>query len=81
MRRERREILDRINQVQRDREVDRELGCGYTAADFGYEDPFDAELRLLEDRLAETYGMTGAEYFDHMMVISERLIATEDLPF
>ena len=42
-------------ELDEQRAVDRELGYGYTASDFGYPDPFDAAMDALREELAATY--------------------------
>ena len=60
MRRHRKEIIKKRDELDEQRVVDRELGCGYSASDFGYPDPFDAAMDALQEELAATYGMTAS---------------------
>lgn len=74
MRRQRKEIIKKIYELDEQRAVDRELGCGYTASDFGYPDPFDAAMGALQEELAATYGMTAAEYVALEFENADRLV-------
>lgn len=75
MRRQRKEIIKKMYELDEQRAVDRELGCGYTASDFGYPDLFDAAMDALREELAATYGMTAAEYVALEYEIADRLVA------
>ena len=57
MRKERKEILKKMMENSIMEECDRQLGCGYTAHDFGLEDPFQIEHEKLYAQLAATYDM------------------------
>lgn len=74
MRRERKEILNKMYEVEMQAEVDRQLGCGYTARDFGLEDPFEKAYDELVEELAATYGMTAYEYQMREMEIGSKLV-------
>ena len=75
MRRQRKEIIKKMYELDEQRAVDRELGCGYTASDFGYPDPFDAAMDALREELAATYGMTAAEYVALEYEIADQMVA------
>ena len=74
MRRQRKEIIKKMYELDEQRAVDRELGCGYTASDFGYPDPFDAAIGALQEELTATYGMTAAEYVALEFENADRLV-------
>ena len=74
MRRQRKEIIKKMYELDEQRAVDRELGCGYTASDFGYPDLFDAAMGALQEELAATYGMTAAEYVALEFENADRLV-------
>lgn len=74
MRRQRKEIIKKIYELDEQRAVERELGCGYTASDFGYPDPFDAAMDALQEELAATYGMTAAEHVALEFENADRLV-------
>ena len=73
MRRQRKENIKKMYELDEQRAVDRELGCGYTVSDFGYPDPFDSAMDALREELAATYGMTAAEYEALEYEIADRL--------
>ena len=62
MRRERRVIINKMYELEIMEDIDRQLGCGYAESDFGMHVYRDTYAELFE-QLANTYGMTGEEYF------------------
>ena len=73
MTRQRKEIIKKMHELEEFRAVDKALGCGYTASDFGMPDPFDKAQNELTAKLAATYGMTVEEYFNMEMEIADRI--------
>lgn len=74
MRRERREIIHKMWEVERQADIDRQLAHGYTPSDFGAVDLFEEVHQALYEALAATYGMTAEEYQEHEYEVSEMLL-------
>ena len=85
MRKEREVLIKKMWEVEIASEVDRELGCGYTASDFGYEDLYDKELDRLGEELVKTYGV-DMNYFEFLMITGDiemklGLLPKDEVPF
>ena len=85
MRKEREVIIKKMQEVEVASEVDRELGCGYTASDFGYEDLYDKELDRLGEQLVKTYGV-DMNYFEFLMITGDiemklSILPKNEIPF
>lgn len=85
MRKERKVIIKKMWEVEIESAVDRELACGYTASDFGYEDLYDKELNRLGEQLVKTYGV-DMNYFEFLMITGDiemklSLLPKNEIPF
>lgn len=78
MRKERRVIIGKMHELEIMEDIDRQLGCGYTESDFGAHVYRDAHAKLFE-QLANTYGLTGEEYFSSEMEWGDRLMKMQGI--
>ena len=81
MRRERKEIFKKMNEIEKAQMIERQLACGYSATDFGYEDEYQSEIDNLYDELAATYGLSPKEYWEKEFEIGDMLFKTGVLQY
>lgn len=77
MRKERKVILDKLEELERQESAEMELGCGFFTNEI--HEAFEKASHPLEAQLAATYGMSLSEYNNNMMEIAMNL--PSGLPF
>ena len=83
MRKERKVLIDKLNELSMQRDAEYELGCGFGSREI-YE-AFNPYFEELETKLAATYGMTLSEYNDKMFEIDDmvmrKICGLDEVPF
>ena len=83
MRKERKVLIEKLNELSMQREAEYEMGCGFGSREI-YE-AFNPDFEELETKLAATYGMTPSEYDSKMYEIDEmvmrKICGLDEVPF
>lgn len=83
MRKERKVLIERLNELSMQRDAEYEMGCGFGSKEI-YE-AFASDFEELETKLAATYGMTVSEYDSKMYEINDmvmrKICGMDELPF
>ena len=83
MRKERKVLVEKINELGLEKEAELKMGCGFCVKEIN--DNFAPYFNELETKLAATYGMTPEEYDNKMFEINDivirKICGTDELPF
>lgn len=83
MRKERKVLIEKLNELSMQREAELAMGCGFGSREI-YE-AFNPGFEELETKLAATYGMTVSEYDSKIYEINEmvmrKICGLDELPF
>ena len=83
MRKERKVLIEKLNELGMQRDADYEMGCGFCSKEI-YE-TYAPDFEELETKLAATYGMTLQEYDNKMYEIDEmvmrKICGLDEVPF
>jgi hypothetical protein len=83
MRKERKVLIEKLDELSMQRDAEYEMGCGFGSKEI-YE-TFAPYFEELETKLAATYGMSLVEYNDKMIEINDmimrKMFEEDELPF
>lgn len=83
MRKERKVLIEKLDELSMQRNSEYEMGCGFGSKEI-YE-AFEPYFNELETKLAATYGMTVSEYDSKMYEINDmvmrKICGMDELPF
>ena len=83
MRKERKVLIERLNELGMQRDAEYEMGCGFGSKEIS--ENFAPYFEELETKLAATYGMTPNEYDNKMFEIDQmvmrKICGLDELPF
>ena len=83
MRKERKVLIEKLDELSMQRDAEYEMGCGFGSKEI-YE-TFAPYFEELETKLAATYGMTPEEYDNKMYEINDmvmrKICGLDEVPF
>lgn len=83
MRKERKVLIEKLNELGMQREAELAMGCGFFTKEIC--EAFAPDFEELETKLAATYGMTVSEYDSKMYEINDmvmrKICGLDELPF
>lgn len=83
MRKERKVLIEKLNELGMEKEAELAMGCGFGSKEI-YE-TFAPYFEELETKLAATYGMTPSEYDSKMYEINDmvmrKICGLDEVPF